>query len=130
MYIIFENGKEHESCGGEPSQVFPKQYADRFRPLELIETAASTPEAQYRNWAYTYEDLGSKVRKTLVLVPKTAGEQRHKRDNLLSNSDHTQVGDYPKKDAWTTYRQKLRDLPTHPNWPDLKLTDWPEPDLS
>ncbi len=25
----------------------------------------------------------------------------------------------------TTYRQALRDLPTHENWPHLSSTDWP-----
>jgi len=25
----------------------------------------------------------------------------------------------------TTYRQALRDLPTHENWPNLEDADWP-----
>lgn len=26
---------------------------------------------------------------------------------------------------WNTYRQALRDLPTHANWPRLEDADWP-----
>ena len=26
---------------------------------------------------------------------------------------------------WQTYRQQLRDLPTHSNWPYLEPEDWP-----
>jgi len=26
---------------------------------------------------------------------------------------------------WSTYRQALRDLPTHTNWPGLEEADWP-----
>ena len=28
-------------------------------------------------------------------------------------------------DEWQTYRQALRDLPAHKNWPNLEETDWP-----
>ena len=125
MYIIFENGQEHESTGGNPWQIFPKGYADRFRPLELDETVLDTPEARYQNISYTYEDLGDKVKKTAKLTVRTAEEQREQRNLLLNATDATQVGDFPDKDKYATYRQKLRDLPTHKNWPDLKDEDWP-----
>ena len=39
---------------------------------------------------------------------------RRKRNNLLANSDWTQLSDYPldedTRSAWATYRQNLRDL--------------------
>lgn len=130
MFIIFENGKEHESTGGNPWQIFPKSYADRFRPMELDESILDTPEAQYQNCIYEYEDLGDKVKKTAKLVAKTADEQRLQRNILLGSTDSTQVDGFPNKDKWATYRQELRDLPTHANWPDLKNEDWPTLDLN
>lgn len=49
---------------------------------------------------------------------------RSRRDNLLADSDWTQVADAPvNQSAWATYRQALRDLPANttdpfnPVWP-------------
>ena len=126
MFIIFENGKEHESTGGQPHQLFPKEYADRFRPMEYDESAADTPEALYQNWTFTYEDLGDKVKKTLVLQPKTAEQQRAERNMRLDITDHTQVDGFPDKEKFAVMRQQLRDLPTHSKWPgELRDEDWP-----
>lgn len=54
------------------------------------------------------------------------------RDGRLQLSDWTQVGDVPQtiKDAYAPYRQALRDLPAHANWPNITESDWPtEPDV-
>ena len=52
---------------------------------------------------------------------------RLQRDQLLAASDWTQLPDVPlaTKEAWAAYRQALRDLPEHSNWPDLNEADWP-----
>jgi hypothetical protein len=54
---------------------------------------------------------------------------RDKRNNLLMQSDFTQVADSPldntSKAEWATYRQALRDITAHANWPDLEEADWP-----
>jgi hypothetical protein len=55
---------------------------------------------------------------------------RLKRNIMLSNSDWTHsVTDrpIPNKEAWANYRQELRDLPLHPNFPRLAPEDWPTP---
>lgn len=57
-----------------------------------------------------------------------AGINRGERNKLLAKSDWTQVSDAPvDKAAWATYRQSLRDLPNHVNWPNLNDADWPVP---
>lgn len=49
---------------------------------------------------------------------------RAKRDNLLSNSDWTQVADAPvDQTAWATYRQALRDIPSQVGFPNE--IEWP-----
>lgn len=52
-----------------------------------------------------------------------------RRNELLQATDWTQVADGPLTDAkkaeWATYRQALRDLTNHANWPNLEETDWP-----
>tara|TARA_Y100000004_G_C8900222_1_gene406013 strand:+ start:842 stop:1222 length:381 start_codon:yes stop_codon:yes gene_type:complete len=56
-------------------------------------------------------------------------DSRMMRDKRLEISDWTQMVDSPltdsKKTEWATYRQALRDLPTHSNWPELADSDWP-----
>lgn len=60
---------------------------------------------------------------------RAAAEHRQTRDKLLADSDWTQVSDSPLTDAqktsWATYRQALRDITTHANWPNLADDDWP-----
>jgi len=44
---------------------------------------------------------------------------------LIEKTDHYGLSDVTMSDKVKTYRQALRDLPTHKNWPDLKEEDWP-----
>lgn len=58
-----------------------------------------------------------------------ATNARLDRDALLRESDWTQVLDSPltddQKTQYRTYRQALRDITLHQNWPDLADEDWP-----
>jgi predicted DNA-binding transcriptional regulator YafY len=57
---------------------------------------------------------------------RAAEEVRNKRNALLTESDWTQVADAPvDAKTWATYRQALRDITTHANFPNLEDTDWP-----
>lgn len=60
---------------------------------------------------------------------RLAAEYRETRNELLSQSDWTQMNDSPLseevKSSWATYRTSLRDLPAHENWPNLSDSDWP-----
>ena len=64
-----------------------------------------------------------------VTVIDHAANNTATRNALLAESDWTQMPDSPLSDAdktaWQTYRQALRDLPTHANWPELQPSDWP-----
>lgn len=56
----------------------------------------------------------------------TAKKARLKRNQLLMDSDWTQVVDAPvDQSAWATYRQTLRDIPQQEGFPD-NIT-WPTP---
>ena len=57
---------------------------------------------------------------------EAATEVRNKRNQLLSESDWTQVADAPvDATAWATYRQGLRDITDHASFPNLTDEDWP-----
>jgi hypothetical protein len=54
---------------------------------------------------------------------------RLRRGSALIMSDWTQMPDSPLSDeakaSWVTYRQALRDISKHSNWPNLSDDDWP-----
>ena len=56
-------------------------------------------------------------------------EMRRMRDDMLKQSDWTQMPDSPLSDsdreAWATYRQALRDFPD--TWSPAPTVDFPDP---
>lgn len=52
-------------------------------------------------------------------------QNRSRRDNLLSDTDWWAVSDRTMTAEQTAYRQALRDITTHTNWPHLSEDDWP-----
>ena len=52
-------------------------------------------------------------------------DNRIQRNRLLAETDWMANSDVTMADNWKTYRQALRDLPTHSNWPNLEDSDWP-----
>ncbi len=60
---------------------------------------------------------------------RAAATNRDIRNQLLTDSDWTQMADSPLTDEakalWVTYRTSLRDLPDHADWPNLEADDWP-----
>ena len=54
-----------------------------------------------------------------------AASNRATRDAKLAETDFYALSDVTMSDAMTTYRQALRDLPDHSNWPNLEDDDWP-----
>lgn len=90
-------------------------------------------------WWEVQEKFDTEEAKAAFLAEKAALEEESlirdtklNRNRLLSETDWmfvkaTEVSDYTVPDAWKTYRQTLRDLSTHSNWPKLTADDWPEP---
>lgn len=54
-----------------------------------------------------------------------AEDMRTIRNEKIAESDWMALADVTMADNWKTYRQALRDLPTHSDWPNLKDSDWP-----
>ncbi len=50
---------------------------------------------------------------------------RHERDRLLRNTDWWASTDLTMTQAQKDYRQALRDITKHANWPNLTADDWP-----
>ena len=60
-----------------------------------------------------------------TLDATTAAGHRSTRNEKLAETDWTAMSDVTMADNMKTYRQALRDLPTHKNWPNLEDADWP-----
>ena len=59
------------------------------------------------------------------LDAKVAEGNRTKRDGLLAATDYFALTDVTMDAAMTTYRQALRDITAHEDWPILADDDWP-----
>jgi hypothetical protein len=94
------------------------------------------------NWVENYvardmfaddAELGTKADQEAAyqatLDTKAAGINRATRNQLLSESDWTQMNDSPlsneDKTAWAVYRSELRNLTDDAAWPNLADEDWP-----
>ncbi len=60
-----------------------------------------------------------------TLDAATAVTNRATRDTKLAETDWHGMSDVTMSSEMTTYRQALRDLPDHSNWPNLEDADWP-----
>ena len=60
-----------------------------------------------------------------ALDANVAASNRTKRDTLLAETDWTGMSDVTMTSEMTAYRQALRDITTHANWPNLEDADWP-----
>ena len=60
-----------------------------------------------------------------TLDANVAEGNRTKRDGLLADTDYFALTDVTMDAAMTTYRQALRDVTDHANWPNLDDADWP-----
>lgn len=60
-----------------------------------------------------------------ILDSNAAKNNRSQRDRLIGETDWWAVSDRTMTAEQTAYRQALRDITTHANWPHLEADDWP-----
>ena len=85
---------------------------------EIDETHASHSSNRSKQVDFTERYFGDTV---------TEEQVREVRNALLISTDWTQLPDVPDtiKNKYTAYRQSLRDLTKHKNFPNLKHEDFP-----
>ena len=86
----------------------------------------ATPTLVDGSWTVGWTTTDKTAEETQQWDDNIAAGNRNRRNALLTESDWTQVADAPvDATAWATYRQALRDITTHANWPNLSDDDWP-----
>ena len=88
-----------------------KKYVDGVL-VDLSTEEIAAKEAQDKAWAD-----GANAR--------LAEEHRITRNNKLSDTDFYALSDVTMSSEMQTYRQALRDITSHSNWPNLSDNDWP-----
>lgn len=109
-------------------EVYPVTVEDQPSYTERTQSAAqeAMPTGSGSSWTVGWVVTDKTAEEIQQYDDNVAASNRSTRDSLLSDSDWTQVADAPvDATAWTTYRQALRDITAHANWPNLVDADWP-----
>ena len=93
--------------------------------VDSLDFADNLVEATEGGIGWSYADGNFTAPDDTKTDEEKAANQRIRRNNLLAETDFYSLGDVTMTDAMSNYRQALRDLPTHSNWPNLEDSDWP-----
>jgi len=108
--IVVRNGAE-KNAKNQWVQAWVEQDMFADTTVDDVTTTKSEHEAAYQ----------------AKLDANAAKAVRSKRDGLLAETDFYALSDVTMTDAMTTYRQALRDITAHSNFPhNLTDDDWPE----
>lgn len=123
-------------CGDTCSFVEGKEQSITHYVVNGVLTAYTDTQKQDKQnfkgagWAWSNTTMSWQITDTNMATTYTSIMLRSKRDELLAQSDYTQMSDVTlsNQDLWDNYRQALRDLPqTYANITSLDDVTWPEP---
>jgi len=89
------------------------------------------------DWVYAWQivdmfsdgDGGTKAEQQTAyqaqLDSSAADQNRRSRDRLIAETDWWASSDLTMSSAQNSYRQALRDITAHSNWPHVEEADWP-----
>ena len=94
--------------------------------IEVTVTGYELVDSVY-NYTYTERDITDENKaKEAELLSLQQDDKRSERNALLAKTDFYALSDVTMSDAIKTYRQELRDLPAHKDWPDVDFPTKPE----
>jgi hypothetical protein len=89
---------------------------------------ASTPTLEDGVWKRVYVVREMNTQELSKAAGIRSAQVRYERDQMLASTDWTQLADAPvNKDAWSAYRQALRDVTSQSSFPFNIV--WPEKPL-
>lgn len=94
---------------------------DRTQKVEQ----ASSPSLVDGEWIIGWTTLSKTAEETQDWDDSIASSNRVKRNTLLTETDWWCLSDQTPTQAQLDYRQALRDITIHANWPNLTDADWP-----
>lgn len=147
MYVLVNNGAVETypyTIGNlrrdNPATSFPKKPSDAlledfgmFRVTPVARPAydhtkiiaEGTPVLSGGAWTQVWNETNASASEISERTAVEAVSVRAKRDQLLADTDYLALSDNTLSAAMTTYRQALRDITGHANFPFLQDADWP-----
>ena len=138
VYPYTENQLKRDN----PNTTFPREISDRIyesygvypvgfaampsfdETTQYVENS-QTPSLVDGQWTITRTVRSLSSDQLTSRNAAKAAENRQLRNNKLAETDHYGLSDVTMSAAMATYRQALRDITTHANWPHLAEDDWP-----
>jgi len=77
------------------------------------------------NWTIGWATSSKTAEEVQEYDDGVAASNRAERDGKLAATDYLALSDNTLSTEMATYRQALRDITTHANWPNLNEADWP-----
>lgn len=107
--------------------VYPAVVADAPSYTERTQTITQDAVATQVNgvWTYGWTTADKSADEIAEYDDITAKNVRNSRDSKLAETDYLALSDNTLSPAMATYRQALRDITTHANFPYLNEEDWP-----
>ena len=93
--------------------------------VDSLDFMPNLVEATEGSIGWVYSDCNFSAPPDPRTDEEKAADNRNERNRLLAETDWMANSDVTMSDEMRTYRQALRDLPTHSNWPSLEDSDWP-----
>jgi hypothetical protein len=149
MYVLIENAqiKSYPYTVGQlrkdnPNTSFPKnipadtlaaygvysvgyEAAPEYDPATHRLEHSNVPVLKDGSWVLTKTVVALTAEQIADREAASAKAVRTKRDGLLAETDWMALTDVTMSAEMTTYRQALRDITTHANFPSLEEADWP-----
>ncbi len=101
------------------------QAAPDYDPLTHRLQHSSVPSLVDGEWKLTKTVVALTAEQIADATAAKATEMRAKRDGLIAATDYFALTDVTMEADMTTYRQALRDITDHVNFPYLDDADWP-----
>ena len=86
---------------------------------------AETPTLVNGVWTLVESVVSLTAEEATVVSNLAAQDNRDLRDNRIAKTDFYALSDVTMSAEMTAYRQALRDITSHSNWPYLEEADWP-----
>jgi len=138
MYIKPTNGTPTSYTIGQlrrdnPQTSFPKTISDstlaEYGVYRVVQTDAPQVDSKTHRVVKSVQDVDGvwTVVWTTQQLPedRASGNVRDHRNSLLKDTDYLALTDNTLTEAMATYRQALRDITDHANFPYLEEADWP-----
>jgi len=147
MHVLVSNGAVENypyTIGNlrrdNPNTSFPKKPSDElledfgmFRVTKVDRPeydhtkniAEGTPVLTSGVWTQVWDVTDASAEEIAERTTNEAVSVRAKRDQLIAETDYLALSDNTLTEAMATYRQAMRDITDHANFPYLEEADWP-----